>query len=323
MKPLLIVTLVMLSQLAAPQFPQAEISNASIRATLYLPDAQSGYYRGTRFDWSGVDRQPEVERPRVLRAVVRAPRPEDPRRHHRAGRGVPHRRFRARLRRGEAGRDVRADRRRRRPQARRSPPTGGSRPTRSSIPASGRSTRARTGSSSSTSSRHGGLRLRLSQDAPARQGHAGPRAPAEEHRPQARSRRASTTTTSSRWTASRPAPTSSCGFRSTPRAARPLNDLAEIRGNDVAFLREFEPRGRRSSPRSRDSARPRRTTTSGSRTARPARACASPATGRCRRCYFWSAHLTVCPEPYIDVSVEPGKESSWRITYQFYQAAGA
>ena len=44
----------MLSQLAAPQFPQAEISNASVRATLYLPDAQSGYYRGTRFDWSGV-----------------------------------------------------------------------------------------------------------------------------------------------------------------------------------------------------------------------------------------------------------------------------
>jgi hypothetical protein len=27
---------------------------------------------------------------------------------------------------------------------------------------------------------------------------------------------------------------------------------------------------------------------------------------------------TVCPEPYIDVSVEPGSESSWRITYTFY-----
>ena len=54
MKPLLIVTIVMLSQLAATQFPQAEISNSSVRATVYLPDAQSGYYRGTRFDWSGV-----------------------------------------------------------------------------------------------------------------------------------------------------------------------------------------------------------------------------------------------------------------------------
>jgi hypothetical protein len=37
---------------AAP--PQAAIANARIHAQLYLPDAQSGYYQGTRFDWSGV-----------------------------------------------------------------------------------------------------------------------------------------------------------------------------------------------------------------------------------------------------------------------------
>jgi hypothetical protein len=35
-------------------FPQAEISNGQIRVKLYLPDAENGYYRGTRFDWSGV-----------------------------------------------------------------------------------------------------------------------------------------------------------------------------------------------------------------------------------------------------------------------------
>ena len=35
------------------QFPQAEISNGKITAKLYLPDAEHGYYRGTRFDWSG------------------------------------------------------------------------------------------------------------------------------------------------------------------------------------------------------------------------------------------------------------------------------
>jgi hypothetical protein len=34
--------------------PQAEISNGLIRAKLYLPDAADGYYRATRFDWSGV-----------------------------------------------------------------------------------------------------------------------------------------------------------------------------------------------------------------------------------------------------------------------------
>jgi hypothetical protein len=34
--------------------PQAAISNSRVKARLYLPDAQSGYYQGTRFDWSGV-----------------------------------------------------------------------------------------------------------------------------------------------------------------------------------------------------------------------------------------------------------------------------
>jgi hypothetical protein len=36
------------------QPPQAEISNGQVRAKLYLPDSEKGYYRGTRFDWSGV-----------------------------------------------------------------------------------------------------------------------------------------------------------------------------------------------------------------------------------------------------------------------------
>ena len=34
--------------------PQATIANGEIRATVYPPDARTGYYRGTRFDWSGV-----------------------------------------------------------------------------------------------------------------------------------------------------------------------------------------------------------------------------------------------------------------------------
>ena len=39
---------------AAAEYPQAEISNESIHARLYLPDPVNGYYRGTRFDWSGI-----------------------------------------------------------------------------------------------------------------------------------------------------------------------------------------------------------------------------------------------------------------------------
>lgn len=35
-------------------FLTAKITNGLIEAELYLPDAQRGYYQGTRFDWSGV-----------------------------------------------------------------------------------------------------------------------------------------------------------------------------------------------------------------------------------------------------------------------------
>jgi hypothetical protein len=40
--------------LPAADFPQAEISNGLVHAKLYLPDPDKGYYRATRFDWSGV-----------------------------------------------------------------------------------------------------------------------------------------------------------------------------------------------------------------------------------------------------------------------------
>ena len=33
--------------------PQAEISNGIITAKVWIPDAEKGFYRGTRFDWSG------------------------------------------------------------------------------------------------------------------------------------------------------------------------------------------------------------------------------------------------------------------------------
>lgn len=39
---------------AAAQVPTATIRNDQLTATIALPDARHGYYRGTRFDWSGV-----------------------------------------------------------------------------------------------------------------------------------------------------------------------------------------------------------------------------------------------------------------------------
>jgi hypothetical protein len=38
---------------AAADYPEAQISNGVLQVKLLLPDAQNGYYRGTRFDWSG------------------------------------------------------------------------------------------------------------------------------------------------------------------------------------------------------------------------------------------------------------------------------
>lgn len=50
----LITVLLCIHRLAAFSQPQAEISNGIVRARLYLPDTVNGYYRATRFDWSGV-----------------------------------------------------------------------------------------------------------------------------------------------------------------------------------------------------------------------------------------------------------------------------
>ena len=37
----------------AAEHPSAPFENELIEARVYLPDPENGYYRGTRFDWSG------------------------------------------------------------------------------------------------------------------------------------------------------------------------------------------------------------------------------------------------------------------------------
>jgi hypothetical protein len=46
--------LLMAANTSRAEPPQAQISNRVLRATIYLPDPANGFYRGTRFDWSGV-----------------------------------------------------------------------------------------------------------------------------------------------------------------------------------------------------------------------------------------------------------------------------
>jgi hypothetical protein len=43
----------MISASQENKFPEAQISNGIITAHFYLPDINNGYYRATRFDWSG------------------------------------------------------------------------------------------------------------------------------------------------------------------------------------------------------------------------------------------------------------------------------
>lgn len=50
--PMLILA-IRLPGIAQP-FPQADISNGIVNARIYLPDTANGYYRSTRFDWSAV-----------------------------------------------------------------------------------------------------------------------------------------------------------------------------------------------------------------------------------------------------------------------------
>lgn len=44
----------LVSRAAEARAPAADISNGQIHARIYLPDPVKGFYRGTRFDWSGV-----------------------------------------------------------------------------------------------------------------------------------------------------------------------------------------------------------------------------------------------------------------------------
>jgi hypothetical protein len=53
MKNALLALFIATASLFGADFPETEISNGLIKARLSLPDPEHGYYRATRFDWSG------------------------------------------------------------------------------------------------------------------------------------------------------------------------------------------------------------------------------------------------------------------------------
>lgn len=50
----LLAAVPMNAQTYSGSYPSTQISNGVLTAKIYLPDAQKGFYRGTRFDWAGV-----------------------------------------------------------------------------------------------------------------------------------------------------------------------------------------------------------------------------------------------------------------------------
>jgi hypothetical protein len=107
-------------------------------------------------------------------------------------------------------------------------------------------------------------------------------------------------------------------FTFEPKPVSPLNDLVEIRGREFVYLKEFQPRqsfqteltGFGTSARDYDFRVENRKVGVGVRQTgdRPL-----------SKINVWAPRTTVCPEGFIDLRVDPGRETTWRITYRFYQ----
>jgi hypothetical protein len=102
------------------------------------------------------------------------------------------------------------------------------------------------------------------------------------------------------------------------KAVADLQGLAETSGKELHYLRELQPGGQSvhsqltgfgGSSRDFDFRVENRKTGAGVHVAgdRPL-----------WKIDFWSIRTTVCPEEYIEMKIEPGKESQWRIAYDFY-----
>jgi hypothetical protein len=112
-------------------------------------------------------------------------------------------------------------------------------------------------------------------------------------------------------------PDTSVTFRFAPRAARDLKGLAEVAGKQIVYKKELakgesvftEIEGFGKSKHDYDVRLENRKAGTGVRITgdRPI-----------AKMNYWSIRSTVCPEPYIDLKVEPGRETTWAYTYEFY-----
>jgi hypothetical protein len=316
----LIAVGLVLSQAVAAEFPQAEISNAHIRATLYLPDAQSGYYRGTRFDWSGVVASLEsgghsyfgqwFDRydPKLHDAITG---PVEEFLTDGAGLGydeaTPGESF---VRIG-----VGAVRKPDEPRYRQFSTYDIVDPGKWTVN-KGQDWIEFVHELRDTAGYAYVYRkkLRLAKNSLV----------LEHHLKNTGRKTIATSVYEHNFFVLDKQPTGPdtvMRFAFPPRATGALNGLAEIRGNELAYLKELQPRqtvqtdleGFGASSKAYDIRVENRKTGAGVRQTgdRPM-----------AKLHLWSIRSTVCPEAFIDLRIEPGKESSWRIAYEFYQVPG-
>lgn len=107
-------------------------------------------------------------------------------------------------------------------------------------------------------------------------------------------------------------------FPFEPKADRPLGAGAEIKGRELVYSREL---GRKENAFAQLSGFGPTAAHNGFEMENRATGAGVRVSGDrpLSKLIFWSAIKTACPEPYIDVSVQPGRTTSWRITYTFYQ----
>jgi hypothetical protein len=325
MRLILTLTVLLPVFLPAADYPQAEITNGVIKAKLYLPDAAQGYYRGTRFDWAGVISSLEYKGHNYFGPWLAK---HDPKLHDAIAGPVEE--FRTNS--SALGYD----------EAKPGEPfvkigvgvlrKGNEERYAFTIPfeiidAGKWSARTAKDGVEFTQTLSGipgygyvyQKRVRLTRGKP--------ELVLEHTLRNTGSRDIETTVYNHNFFVLNNLPSGpgfAVGFPFELKATRDLRGLAEVSGKEVVYLKELEQgqsvgtdlTGFSADAKDYDIRFENRKAGAGARI-----------TGDhpIDSLYFWTARTTVCPEPYIRLRIEPGKETTWRIKYEFYTlpASGA
>jgi hypothetical protein len=108
-------------------------------------------------------------------------------------------------------------------------------------------------------------------------------------------------------------------FPFKPKAVTDLKDAAEIRGNDIVYLRELLP-GNKDSVATYVEGFGNNAKDNDIRVENSKARAGVRETGDhpIAKLYLWSVRTTVCPEAYISLNIAPKKKATWQVKYDFY-----